>query len=223
MRKKGSPLKKKIGIGATIVATGAVAATLWLTSGRGQSLKVPAYSVIRVIDGDTFETAEHQHIRVAWTEAPELELCGGKEAKKALEKLVLDQPVYLKVIFRDPYQRLVSFVYTQDEFVNQAMLLGGYSYYLRGTSDEIGDELKSATEKARQKKAGIFSQTCTQMANTEKSSCNIKGNTRNGDIYYLPECGVYDNVEVQLYLGDRWFCNEKEAVAAGFRKPAQCP
>ena len=223
MRKKSSQLKRKVGIGATIVATGAVAATLWLTGGSGKPVKVPAYSVIRVIDGDTFETAEHQHIRVASTEAPELDFCGGKEAKEALEKLVLDKPVYLKVVYRDPYQRLVSLVYTEDEFVNEAMLLGGFSYYLRSSPGETGEELKKATGEARQEKAGIFSEKCTQMTNKEKPKCNIKGNTLSDNIYYLPECGVYDNVEVQLYLGDRWFCTEKEAVATGFRKPQQCP
>lgn len=83
MRKRDFRLKRKIGIGAAIVATGAVAATLWLTSGRGKPIKVPAYQVLRVIDGDTFETAENQHIRVASTEAPELDRCGGTEASGA--------------------------------------------------------------------------------------------------------------------------------------------
>jgi len=207
-----------------MATVGIVAASfLWLTSDKGKPVQVPAYNVLRVIDGDTFETAEHQHIRVASTEAPELDSCGGTEAKAALEKFILGKPVYLKVVYRDPYQRLVSLVYTKDKFVNEAMLSGGYSYYMRSSPGEIGEKFKNATEKARQKKAGIFSSTCTQMTNTEKPSCNIKGNTRNGKIYYVPECGVYNNVEVQLYLGDRWFCGEKEAVAAGFRKPEQCP
>ena len=102
------------------------------------------------------------------------------------------------------------------------MLENGYSYYSRSSPGEIGDDLKKATEKAREEKKGIFSDSCTQMVNKEKASCNIKGNDRNGKIYYVPECGVYNNVTVQLYLGDRWFCTEKEAIKAGFRKPEQC-
>lgn len=213
-----------MGIGMAMVAAGvATTGFLWLSSGKGKPMQVPAYSVLRVIDGDSFETVEHQYIRVASTEAPELDRCGGTEAKAALEKFVAGKPVYLKVVYRDPYQRLVSLVYTKDRFINEAMLSGGYSYYLRGSPGEIGEELKSATGKARQKKVGIFSSTCTQMTNTGKPSCNIKGNTRNGNIYYVPGCGVYDNVEVQLYLRDRWFCSEKEAISTGFRKPKQCP
>ncbi len=167
-------------------------------------------------------TKEEQHIRVASTESPELDRCGGPEAKGALEQLIVGKPVYLKVVYRDPYQRLVSFVYTKEKFVNETMLENGYSYYSRSSPGEIGDDLKKATEKAREEKKGIFSDSCTQMVNKEKASCNIKGNDRNGKIYYVPECGVYNNVTVQLYLGDRWFCTEKEAIKAGFRKPEQC-
>ncbi len=193
-----------------------------ISSDKSKPISVPAYEVLRVIDGDTFVTKEEQHIRVASTESPELDRCGGSEAKAALESLIVGKPVYLKVVYRDPYQRLVSFVYTKDKFVNETMLTSGYSYYSRSSPGEIGEKLKDATEKAREEKKGIFGYTCSQMTNKEKPSCNIKGNDRNGKIYYTPECGVYDNVTVQLYLGDRWFCSEKEAVSAGFRKPGQC-
>ena len=204
-------MKKKIG--AVAVATALAAGTYFaVSSGKGKPFFVPAYQVLRVIDGDTFETTDKQRIRVASTQAPELNQCGWEEAKTELEKLIADKQVYLKVIYRDPYQRLVSLVYADGRFVNEEMLAGGYSYSLRPVQGEIGETLKIATEKARQKKAGIFSDTCTQMANKGKPACNIKGNTRNGNIYYVPKCGVYDNVEVQLYLGDRWFCSEKEAV-----------
>lgn len=212
-----------MGIGVAVASAGVVTASfLWLASGKNEPVQVPAYSVLRVIDGDTFETAEHQRIRVASTEAPELDRCGGTAAKAALEKLVKDKPVYLKVVYRDPYQRLVSFVYTKERFVNEAMLLAGYAYYARGSPGEIGEKLKGASEKAREKKSGIFSSACTQMTNTEKPSCNIKGNRQTDKIYYVPGCGFYDNVDVQLYLGDQWFCSEKEAVAAGFRKSKKC-
>ena len=215
-------MKKKIG--AAAVATALAAGTYFMISfGKGKIFPVPAYQVLRVIDGDTFETTDHQRIRVASIQAPELNQCGWEEAKTKLEKLIVDKRVYLKVIYRDPYQRLVSLVYVDSSFVNEEMLAGGYVYYLRSVQGEIGETLKIATDKARQKKTGIFSDTCTQMLNKEKPACNVKGNTRNGNIYYVPKCGVYDNVEVQLYLGDRWFCSEKEAVKAGFRKPEQCP
>ncbi len=192
-----------------------------ISSPKTKPLSVPAYEVLRVIDGDTFETKEKQRIRITSTESPELDMCGGKEAKEALEGLIVGKPVYLKVVYRDPYQRLVSLVYADGKFINKEMLSRGYSYYSRGT-EGFSDELQEAGEVARTKKIGIFSESCTQMTNKEKPSCKIKGNDRNGKIYYMPECGVYDNVTVQLYLGDRWFCSEKEAIKAGFRRPGQC-
>lgn len=223
MKRNNSRGSNRLRIGVGIAAVGVAAASLfWITGEKGKAISVPAYEVLRVIDGDTFVTKEEQHIRVASTEAPEIDRCRDPEAKAALEQLIVGKPVYLKVVYRDPYQRLVSFVYTKNKFVNETMLENGYSYYSRSSPGEIGEDLKKATEKAREEKKGIFSDSCTQIVNKEKTSCNIKGNDRNGKIYYLPECGVYDNVTVQLYLGDRWFCTEKEAITAGFRKPGQC-
>ncbi len=217
-----STQKLRIGAGIAAAVSLAAGAYFLISSDKSKPISVPAYEVLRVIDGDTFETKEKQHIRIASTESPELDQCGGKEAKEALESLILNKPVYLKVIFRDPYQRLVSLVYADGKFINKEMLARGYSYYSRGT-EGFSDELQEAGNVARNKKIGVFSDSCTQMVNKEKPSCNIKGNDRNGKIYYTPECGVYDNVTVQLYLGDRWFCSEKEAINAGFRKPEQCP
>ena len=225
MKKKPDKFSMKKKIGAVAVATVLAAGTYFAISfNQGKPFFVPAYQVLRVIDGDTFETTDNQRIRVASAQAPELNRCGWEEAKTALEELILGKPLYIKVHFRDKFQRLVSLVYADNVFINTAMLQGGYSYFYGGSPGSgVTEQLSIATETARGEKKGIFSETCTQMINKEEPSCNIKGNTRNGNIYYVPKCGVYDNVEVQLYLGDRWFCSEKEAVKAGFRKPEQCP
>lgn len=223
MKKEVKHSSRKFRIGAAIAAAASIASGAYflISTNKDKSIPVLSYEVLRVIDGDTFETKEKQHIRIAATESPELDQCGGDEAKAALEKLVLNKPVYLKVTFRDPYQRLVSLVYADGKFINKEMLAHGYSYYARGT-EGFSDELRQAGEVARGKKIGVFSNSCTQMVNKAKPSCNIKDNDRNGKIYYTPECGVYKNVTVQLYLGDRWFCSEKEAINAGFRRPEQC-
>ena len=61
----------------------------------------------------------------------------------------------------------------------------------------------------------------TQTAKTE--ACLIKGNVskRNGNqkIYHCPNWDDYSKTEVNRSEGDRWFCTEEEALAAGFRKP----
>lgn len=211
-------LKKSLAItAATIAASG----FLWfLTTANGLKIPVPAYRALRVIDGDTFVTTENQYIRLNSVQAPEKGRCGYEEAKKELEKLVLNKPLYIKVLFHDQFGRQISQVYSIEGNVNEKIVAKGLAIVESGTST---DEVSKANNLAREKKLGIYSEKCTQMENKEQPKCNIKGNDRNGKIYYLPSCGVYHNVSVQLYLGDQWFCTEKEAITSGFRKPQQCP
>jgi len=54
----------------------------------------------------------------------------------------------------------------------------------------------------------------------ENDACNIKGNvsTRGETIYHVPGQRYYDKTEIAASHGERWFCSEKEARAAGWRK-----
>ncbi|WP_346289873.1 hypothetical protein [Sphaerothrix gracilis] len=54
-----------------------------------------------------------------------------------------------------------------------------------------------------------------------KPNCNIKGNISiaNGNKnYHLPGMEDYDSTRIQAKHGERWFCSESEAIAAGWRK-----
>ncbi len=215
-------MTKKSLISATL------AGALTLTSGfyavkSGQiAFPVPYYTVARIIDGDTFVTTEKQYIRLSSTYAPELENCLGMESKKALEKLVMGKKVYLKVLYRDAYQRLISLVYTPDGYINEQMITQGMAYYLPKNKEEIAP-LQQASQIARDQKIGIYSSLCTQQTNTLNPKCNIKGNVSiNGKFYRTPNCGQYNITILQLYLDDRWFCSEKEAEKAGFVKGGDC-
>ena len=51
--------------------------------------------------------------------------------------------------------------------------------------------------------------------------CNIKGNIsiRTGErIYHVPGGEYYDATVINPAKGERWFCSEEEAQAAGWRK-----
>lgn len=52
-------------------------------------------------------------------------------------------------------------------------------------------------------------------------SCAIKGNvnSRGDKIYHAPGFRDYEKTDVKPEEGDRWFCTEEEAIAAGFRAP----
>lgn len=61
------------------------------------------------------------------------------------------------------------------------------------------------------------------VSKAKKTSCNIKGNvTRKGKtvtkIYHLPGGKYYKATKIKTTEGDRWFCSEKAAKKAGFRK-----
>jgi hypothetical protein len=50
--------------------------------------------------------------------------------------------------------------------------------------------------------------------------CPIKGNiSENGRIYHAPWSPWYKRTKIDLKKGERWFCDEGEAVEAGWRAP----
>ncbi|HXY57496.1 MAG TPA: phospholipase D-like domain-containing protein [Methylocystis sp.] len=53
-----------------------------------------------------------------------------------------------------------------------------------------------------------------------RSGCAIKGNinARGERLYHLPGGRGYDRVVIDTVRGERWFCSEREAVAAGWRR-----
>lgn len=59
-------------------------------------------------------------------------------------------------------------------------------------------------------------------AYTNSKKCNIKGNISGDKIYHLPGCASYDKTTIDESKGERWFCSEKEAIDAGWRKAKNC-
>jgi hypothetical protein len=50
--------------------------------------------------------------------------------------------------------------------------------------------------------------------------CAIKGNIARSDdrIYHVPGGAFYERTKISESAGERWFCSEGEAVAAGWRR-----
>ena len=60
----------------------------------------------------------------------------------------------------------------------------------------------------------------TSMPTEGEGPCLIKGNiTESGHIYHLPGSKWYDKTRIDTGHGERWFCSEDEARAAGWRAP----
>lgn len=62
--------------------------------------------------------------------------------------------------------------------------------------------------------------TPTPSPTTVPPNCRIKGNISNGDrVYHTPDSPYYARTHIDPAHGERWFCTEREAQAAGWRPP----
>ena len=180
------------------------------------------YQVINILDGDTIVINQSQRIRLLGIEAPDEDLCLGKESKEFLESLVKDKPVTLEEVAADRYGRVIALVYQDNTLINQAMINQGLAEY-DGHKNSKADLLKQAEAEAKLNKVGIFSNQCTQPENFDNPECIIKGNQREKNkLYSFPGCSNYARTIIELHKGDQWFCSEKEAKKAGFKKSGNC-
>jgi len=187
------------------------------------------FKVLKVFDGDSFSIPPDHSIRLAFLDAPAIDLCYGEEAKRGLEDLIAGKNVKIEKITKDHYGRTVALVYSDGQLVNQEMLANGWAKYDSETASkelkETIEQLKAANQKAKENQIGVWSEQCYQKENKQNPACDIKGNinTSSGDkIYHYPGCSQYNQTIVELNTDEQWFCSEKEAVKAGFAKSEGC-
>ncbi|PIX68851.1 hypothetical protein COZ40_01060 [Candidatus Roizmanbacteria bacterium CG_4_10_14_3_um_filter_39_13] len=180
--------------------------------------------VQRIIDGDTFDIENGERVRLYGINAPEYPKgCMSGDAKNRLETLILNRNVGIKQVAKDNFGRLVSLVYLDNLFINEVLVEEGFAYFEKSKPEtESALTLERAGAKAKQTGRGVWSSLCE----TKQEGCTIKGNYRSADtsrIYHTPDCYNYDRITVKPGTTDRWFCTEKEAQVAGFRKSLDCP
>lgn len=182
--------------------------------------------VVEVVDGDTFQLTSGKRVRLMGVNAPEIERCGGLEAKKILTALVLNKKVQLKEEVTEAFGRSLSLVYADGKLINEIILSEGWGRtdYRKNSQREV---LTAAFHLAQEKKLGIFSDLCRQeLTAPPDSNCLIKGNIDKNSyekFYHLPSCSHYSQIIIEKDIGERYFCSEKEAISAGFKKAAGCP
>lgn len=188
----------------------------------------------RVIDGDTIEIGGRR-IRLHGIDAPEtgqtcLDHQGepwncGNVAAAELEKTVRHQTVNCDDRGLDKYGRTLAVCFVAGLDLNAEMVRRGLAWaFVRYAQTYVGQEAE-----ARQAAVGIWSgastpawtwreQQWTASVNEAPAGCAIKGNVgRNGAIYHMPWSPWYAKVKMDGTSNKRWFCNEADAVAAGFR------
>ncbi|MTI42683.1 endonuclease YncB(thermonuclease family) [Roseibium hamelinense] len=196
----------------------------------------PAYGAqsLRVVDGDTLEL-DGEKIRLAGIDAPELgqtclTLTGtpwrcGQSAKKQLQKLAKTGPVECRGAERDAYGRRIATCFSGGRDLNAALVRSGYAFaFVKYDSTYEADE-----QLARQSGAGVWAGVAEapwdyraakwqSAGQTAPQGCTIKGNiSSRGRIYHMPWSPSYARTRINEAKGERWFCSEDEALAAGWR------
>ena len=206
--------------------------------------------VIRVIDGDTIEIEGGQRVRYIGIDTPETVdprkpvQCFGVEASNKNKGLVSGKRVRLEkdVSETDKYGRLLRYVYIGDTFVNLELVKQGYAYASSYPPDvKYQNQFTDAQRLAKKQNKGLWGScpvstptptsqapvttTTTPQATQQPSSCNIKGNiSSSGEkIYHVVGCASYNATKIDEARGEKWFCNEQEALDAGWRKALNCP
>ncbi len=193
-----------------------------------------ALAETRVIDGDTLEI-DGVTYRLNGIDAPEHgQRCGdwncGAEATLALAELVRGHDVVCQALSKDRYGRVIATCFAGGQDLGAKMIDQGLAWaFLRYSDTYMSDELVS-----REKAEGVFSNdfttpwdfraerwsTAEAREKAAPPGCPIKGNiSRNGQIYHAPWSPWYSRTRIDTSRGERWFCSEADAVAAGWRAP----
>lgn len=197
-----------------------------------------AASNVRVIDGDTIDL-DGVRYRLHGIDAPETgqfckaadgsEWACGQVALGKLESLVIGRDVTCTPHEKDLYGRWVASCVAGGTDVNGEMIASGLAWAFRKYSVDY----VKAEEIAHAGHVGVW------QADTETpwdfrshkwdnavsvapaGGCPIKGNinSKQEKIYHAPWSKDYAKTKVDTRKGERWFCTEGEAIAAGWRPP----
>lgn len=190
----------------------------------------------RVTDGDTINLGPVA-IRLHGIDAPEAgQICKrangkswpcGTVASNRLAEIVEGQKVECEALDRDAYRRIIARCTVEGRDVNAVLIEEGLAWAFTRYSDDYA----ALEGRAKAAGAGIwqgdaepaweYRENRWQRAAeaSPRPGCPIKGNINRGGekIYHTPWSPWYDRVKINEAAGQRWFCDEEEAQAAGWR------
>ena len=190
----------------------------------------------QVVDGDTLKIGNTTH-RLNGIDAPEEgQKCKGttkkdwpcgKRSTDELARLLNLGEVSCVSTGSDGYGREISTCRVGDIELNSHLVRRGFAWAFRKYSQAYVRE----EELAKEESLGIWvrptkpawefrEERWNSAAQEAPDGCPIKGNiSRNGRIYHAPWSPWYKRTKINLKRGERWFCDEAEAIAAGWRAP----
>lgn len=120
--------------------------------------------VERVGDGDSARVLLDSgpiEVRLYGIDAPEFSAPRGREAKKALERLIAHREVEIRPLSQDSYERMVAVMFVGKESVNEAMLARGHAWAYRqylGQTEGDAERYCRLEADARTARRGLWSQ-----------------------------------------------------------------
>jgi endonuclease YncB( thermonuclease family) len=192
---------------------------------------------IRILDIDAPES------RQTCTQPDGTEWRCGQKAALAVSDWIAQRQVTCETSKKDMYDRWLARCATGSNDLGKWMAVNGWAVPYRDCKCEV---IRDAAKAAKLAKVGIWSgtfvmpwdwraqhnkQATTQpLASqptvinpatppTDSTACQIKGNinSKGERIYHMPGGRWYDETKISPGKGERWFCSEAEAKAAGWR------
>ena len=214
------------------------AALLALLLAAGSQVRADIVGTATVIDGDTVEI-RGRRIRLIGVDAPESsQTCTdrgkpwrcGQQAALALDAKIAARTVACTAEGSDRYARTLATCRVGDENLNAWLVREGWALAYRRYSDRYVNEEAEAKSAHRNiwrsdftmpwdYRAARRAQEHAATAETPRGDCRIKGNinSKGEKIYHLPDGAGYADTHVNPSRGERYFCSEAEANAAGWR------
>ncbi|NJK72650.1 MAG: thermonuclease family protein [Synechococcaceae cyanobacterium SM2_3_60] len=216
----------------------------------GVAAETPIVGVPEIRDADTI-VINATVIRLYGIDAPEGSqtctragspyLCGevATEALRSLVETQADPTLRCDQRGLDRYNRVLSECFLGSINLNAWLVEQGHALAYRQYSDAYSEYEANAASAQRGMWAGEFvapwdyrrtgqadattSTEATTASSDSGDGCAIKGNiNREGErIYHTPDSPWYDRTVITPSQGERWFCTEAEAQAAGWRRAGQ--
>jgi micrococcal nuclease len=234
----GSRARWSVHAGVAIVLTmSVVVMSLGAAPAEAGSRLGPSYRVKGVSDGDTIKVTvkgRTERVRLIGIDTPELgrdgsaDQCHAREAQRQMRKLVQGKRVHLQrdstQANRDAYGRLLRYVYTAKgrRDVGKTLIKKGHGreYTYKGRSYKHRSAHLRAQRSAQNAGRGLWGECAAPAPAPAPEACVIKGNIADDGekIYHVPGQEHYDETVITPAKGERWFCTEADALAAGWRK-----
>lgn len=186
---------------------------------------------VRVVDGDTIRVAG-QPVRLHGIDAPEQDqTCEDRQGRAWPCGAFVSESVHARydgksaicdVVDIDRYGRNVAKCYVDgldmgDEIVAEGWAEAYRRYSMDYDLTEKGAQVRGVGIWAGQMQSPSAFR-AEQRSQTPSGNCIIKGNiSGSGQIYHMPHNRDYAATRINESRGERWFCTEAEARAAGWR------